>query len=145
MHISEAEGIPVAILVQTLNMKDGTRVVSLFNRRPGVLTDFAGSASAGCRRNLLRLCGGVHPNRPLTIRDTRDLVGTVFFSPEECSLTGIKHCGFGGGLRLGEEVINRELTRSIISTSANRVLTRRKAIIAGRVTGAVRGDTIPCM
>lgn len=145
MHMSHAEGIPVAILVHTLKMNAGTRVVRLFNRRPGLLTDFKGSASRGCRRNLLRLCGGVHPNRPLTMSDTRDLVADVFFSPEHCSLTGIKHCGFGGGLLLGGHMSKRVLTRSTMDTVANRIITRGKAGVAHRVTSVVRGTTMPCV
>lgn len=53
------------------------------------------------RRTLLRLCHGLHPNRPPAISNNRRLLCSHFRSPGHCSLNQMKHCGLGHGLQLG--------------------------------------------
>lgn len=142
IEISEAEGRPIAILLETLNVKASTRVVRLLNRSRELTTALRGSGAGAIRRNLVRVCGGLEPNRPPAMRDTSSLLGTLFFSTGECSLTGMNECGFGGGLTLYCEVVGGVSTRSMMGPRAKRMFIGTNRGVDCRITGGVRGTNV---
>lgn len=141
MEVSGGEGVFVAAFLHSLNLNSSSRVHRFFKGSREVRTAVRGSAAGGARRTLLRICGGLHPNRPPALRATRTRLSNLFFSTRECSLSEINECGCGGGLTLSSELTNGALTRPVVSPR-NRFLTSTNRIVDRRGTLRVRGTNI---